>query len=334
MVLGTLFMGHVMAQRLPRLSQRSQLRIQQLNMILRLVEQGSVSAAAEDLRLSQSAVTKSLKEVESIFGVPLFHRDPRGMRPTPYCEVLERFARDTVLGLDETIETIRAMLRGEEGIVCMGASPGEPQRFLASELSALKADLPRMTLQLRSDHGPALLAQLEAGTIDFAVMPLPPAFDRERYAYVPLGEEAAVAVVHPRHPLLRAPGIGTQALLESAWALPPRRDPLRESVAFALMASGVDQPPDLIEVHSSAAALDLASDLDMVTVVPESLAAPYVRDYRLQIIRLPFTLQAMPYGLVRFRRRQLRPGAFAILRLIGQRVRERRRGAMATRRVG
>src|SRR5688572_1819229 len=73
--------GAHMHFRLPRLALRSQLRIQQLNMILRLIETGTVRGAADELALSQSAVTKSLKELESLLGVPLFDRDARGLKP-------------------------------------------------------------------------------------------------------------------------------------------------------------------------------------------------------------------------------------------------------------
>ena len=314
-----------MTQRLPRLALRSQLRIQQLNMILRLIERGSVSAAAEDLKLSQSAVTKALKEVESIFGVPLFHREPRGLRLTIYGEAVECFARDVLLGLDETIETIRGRLRGEEGAVSIGVSPGRPQQLLTMGLRQLKSTHPRLTIQLRSGNCPTLLSQLDAGVIDFALLATPPSLDRERYAHVPVGSEAVMALVHPRHPLLRRERISADALLDTGWALPPRDEPLRELVSGTMMAFGVDQPLDVIEVHSSRAALELAAGMDLIVFAPETEALPYLHHGQLRSLPLPFTLPHLPLGMVRFRRRQLRPGSLTVLRDVTGLIRNLRR---------
>jgi DNA-binding transcriptional LysR family regulator len=328
--MGREYGNDTVAQKLPRLVQRSLLRVQQLNMVLRLVETGSVSAAAHDLGLSQSAVTKSLKELETLFGVPLFDRESRGLRPTIYCDPLERFARDVVLGLDETGETIRALLHGEVGAVSIGTNPGKAQNLLAAGLRRVRADRPRLSIRLHTDSSLALLGQVESGNVDFALLSPPAYLDRQVFAYVPVGEEGLVALVRPQHPLSQQPGISTDALMDSAWALPTRREPLREVIAFALMATGTDQPPDLIEVNSNQAALELAVTMDLIVVVPESMAEPFVRQRLLRVIPLPYTLPVLPFGLVRFRHRQLRPGAHAVLQMLTRLARAVRRGTAET----
>jgi DNA-binding transcriptional LysR family regulator len=291
------------------------------------VETGSVSAAAQDLGLSQSAVTKSLKELETLFGVPLFEREPRGLRATIYCDPLERFARDVVLGLDETGETIRALLHGEVGTVSIGTIPGEPQQMLAAGMRRVKSDLPRLSVRLHTDNSLALLEQVESGGVDFALLSPPRYLDRQLFAYVPIGEEGLMTLARPQHPLTQQAGVSTDELMEAAWALPPRREPLREIIAFALMATGSDQPPDLIEVNSHQAALDLAVDMDLIVVVPESLGQPFVRQRLLRPIALPYTLPRLSCGLARFRRRQLRPGAHKVLQMLTRLARAVRRGA-------
>jgi DNA-binding transcriptional LysR family regulator len=311
-----------MSQQLPRLPHRYQLRVQQLNMILRLIEHGSISAAAADLKLSQSAVTKALQEVESTLGVMLFHRDARGLRPTSYCEVVERFARDVVIGLDEVASTLQGMLAGEHASVRLGASTGEPQRLLASATGRLRAAHPRVHVTLQEGNGPALLRWLDAGRIDFALMTIPPQLQPERYARLVLGHERALALVRPEHPL-RETHDGAKALLESGWVLPPLHDPLRDWLAATWQGHEIDSPADTIEADA-ASALDLAAAMDLVCVVSESQAAPHLARGALVPLALPFELPTLPYGLVRWRRRRLRVGAALTLRAVKEALRQRR----------
>lgn len=294
-------------------------------MVLRLIEHRSISAAAADLRLSQSAVTKALQEVEAILGVMLFHRDPRGLRPTSYCEVVERFAREVVIGLDEVVETLHDMLAGEQGAVSLGASSGQPQQLLATATGLLRTTHARVHVTLQEGNGPSLLGLLDAGRIDFALMSIPPQLDRERYARLVLGRERAVALARPSHPLRRGRS-DVRALLESGWVLPPAHDPLREWLMSTWQSYEMDPPTDTIEADAGSA-LDLAINMDLVCVVTESQAAPHLSRGWLESVSLPFDLPSLPYGLVRWRRRHLRPGAALALRAVKDVLRVRRHAA-------
>jgi DNA-binding transcriptional LysR family regulator len=294
-------------------------------MILRLIEHRSISAAATDLRLSQSAVTKALQEVEAILGVMLFHRDPRGLRPTSYCEVVERFAREVVIGLDEVVETLHDMLAGEHGAVSLGASSGQPQQLLASATGLLRGAHARVHATLYEGNAPFLFGLLDAGKIDFALMAFPPQLDRERYARVVLGREQAVALVRPQHPLRGTRG-DVRALLEAGWVLPPAHDSLREWLVSTWQSFEMDPPADTIEADAGSA-LELAVNMDLICVATESQAAAHLSRGWLQALPLPFDLPTLPFGLVRWRRRHMRPGAALALGAVKDVLRLRRQTA-------
>jgi DNA-binding transcriptional LysR family regulator len=312
--------------RLPRLALRSQLRIQQLNMILRLIETGTVRGAADELALSQSAVTKSLKELESLLGVPLFDRDARGLKPTIYCAPLEQFARDTLLGLDAAVGSIRNLLRGHEGRVCIGANPGYAENTLVDTLPAIRGAFPRLVVYLHSGSNVELVRQLDSGELDFALLSPPLHLDRSHYTFLPLTNEPLVSVVRPSHPFANSDLLVTSDLLDAAWVLPPHQDPLRELIGFSLMASGSDEPSELIEANSISMALDLAARLDLVTVAPESLARPMLAQGRLVVVKTSYALTPMRVGVLRYRRRELRAGAHGVLATLLRTLRAARRG--------
>jgi DNA-binding transcriptional LysR family regulator len=298
-------------------------------MILRLIEHRSISAAAVDLRLSQSAVTKSLQEVESIFGVMLFHRESRGLRPTSYCEVVERFAREVVIGLDETMETLHNRLAGELGAVSIGAAPGRPQQLLASAMGLFRSYHPRVHVSLHEGTGANLLDRLDAGAIDFALMSIPPQLDRERFARVALGREPAFALARPQHPLLQAGTLSLRAVLEANWVLPPLHDGAREWLFSTWLANDMEGPSDAIEADAGTA-MNLAAQMDLVCLASETLARPHMEQRRLVPLAVPVPLPVLAYGLVRYRRRNMRPGALHALRAIREALRHQRQAGGAT----
>lgn len=296
------------------------LRVQQLDMLLHLAENGSISSTAEKLGLTQSAVTKSLKELESGFGVRLFDRTSRGLHPTVYGEVLERFAHDVMIGLQSAFETIRALRLGERGHVAVGMVPGASQRLVARALQRVRASTPELSIELQVEGSDVLLDALGAGSIDFALVHPSAAMDLERFEYVPAGNEHVHALVHPGHPQLCAERASGAALMDCAWALPARDEPLRQLAEAAMVTAGFPFPSDVVELPLHAGAAELARTLDLIVLLPQSLAEPYLQRGLLQAIALPFEMPTLPFGLLRARHADPSAGACAVLRELLQAI--------------
>lgn len=296
------------------------LRVHQLDMLLHLIENGSISLTADRLGLTQSAVTKSLKEMEAGFSVRLFERTTRGLQPTVYGEVLQRFAHDVVIGLQSTFETIRALKLGERGHVAIGMVPGASQHLIARALQQVRARCPHLSIALQVDGADALLDALTEGLVDFALLHPSAQLDLERFDYVPAGHEPVYALAHPNHPHLCADERSGRALSDCAWAMPPREEPLRQLLESAMASAGFPLPSDILELPLHAGAGELACQLDLVVVLPDSLAQPYLQRGLLQTIALPFPVPPLPFGLLRARRGDPGPSAAAVLRELLQAI--------------
>ena len=77
-------------------------RLKNMETFLRVVETGGISAAADNLNIAKSAVSRRLKELESHLGVELFHRTTRKMNLTDTGRV---YYQDCVRIVDEILET-------------------------------------------------------------------------------------------------------------------------------------------------------------------------------------------------------------------------------------
>ena len=71
----------------------ARLRLKQLRLLIALDDRGSLHKAAEHISISQSGATKALHEVESMIGMPLFERQPKGLVANEMGRCMIRYAR-------------------------------------------------------------------------------------------------------------------------------------------------------------------------------------------------------------------------------------------------
>jgi len=99
--------------------------VKQLESFLAIVEHGSLSKAAEKLRVSASTVSGHLSQLEAELGTPLLMRQPRGMLPTNAGQVLHLGARTVFLVMEQVRHNVAAAATDVAGLVrvCLPTSP-------------------------------------------------------------------------------------------------------------------------------------------------------------------------------------------------------------------
>ena len=193
---------------------------------LEVCRQRSYTRAAEELHISQPAVSQHIRQLEQQYGCALFAKAGRGIEPTPAGDELfcalgamandeERLQRE-LSSLNEN-DAVRAPLRfGCTRTVADYVAP----RILAKHLACRPDD----QILMQVENTAELLNQIEAGAIDFALVE--GSFDRARFDHVVFSCEPYVAIA--RHALdatrledllgqriiLREPGSGTREILE------------------------------------------------------------------------------------------------------------------------
>src|SRR5690606_38421729 len=89
-----------------------------------VAREGSFSAAAERLYVTQSAVSQHIKDLETGLGRPLFLRNRRGVTLTAHGEVLQRYARDIFALVAQAEAALTDVAELREGRVSIGVTPG------------------------------------------------------------------------------------------------------------------------------------------------------------------------------------------------------------------
>lgn len=123
----------------------------------------SFTAAAAELGVTPSAVSHGVRVLEDSLGVPLFHRDQRGMRLTAAGEMLRAEATRAFTGLSRCVEALKGgAVRGLAGSVAPTFATG----WLLPRLPALRRRHPSLNLAISTEHDHV---ELGDGRFDFAI---------------------------------------------------------------------------------------------------------------------------------------------------------------------
>ncbi len=169
----------------------------QLRYFLRVAERGNFTRAAEELVISQPALSRSIQKLEEELGQPVFERTTRSVSLTDAGKLLQARAQQVISLLEDTKSEITD--DGRSGRVRVGAIPTVAPFFLPQILKNFSAAYPNATLIVQERTTDQLLKACTQGEIDLAVVALPIPV---KYLEVKkLFSEELFLVVPPDHPL-------------------------------------------------------------------------------------------------------------------------------------
>jgi DNA-binding transcriptional LysR family regulator len=202
--------------------------LRQLKIFEAVARHLSFSRAAEELHLTQPAVSMQVQALEDQAGLPLTEQAGKKVRLTPAGEELARQARRIAEQLREAGEALAALKGVEAGRLKIGVV-STAKYFAPSLLAEFRRRHPGVELELAVNNRGAIVRQLAENSIDLAIMGTPPA-EFETVATV-FAEHPLVFIAAPDHPLaarrriepgqlaeetllIREPGSGTRGALE------------------------------------------------------------------------------------------------------------------------
>lgn len=260
------------------------LRLRHLRLLDLIARDGSLSAAADALGVSQPGATKMLQDVEAAFGCVLVERTAKGGRLTAAgLNMLDRLR----VAL-QALATARSALevQPEMPLVRLGLLSLVGIHALSHVVGAMQAEgsLPR--IQIRQDTVDGLLTGLSEGRVDCAVGVLegmaPPGSSR-RFDVRPLWDESLLIVAGKDHPLARRRQVTFEQVRDEDWVLMPTGSSNRRAVEDMFLGAGLEPPVARIETESFHIGLALASATRLLTAAPESA----YRQYRAGVRVLP-----------------------------------------------
>ena len=134
---------------------------------------GSITQAAEELSISQPAVSQALKQLEHTLGTALFIRTAKGVRFTAEGEMLYSYVARGYEYIQNGEEKLMQMLNLSTGEIRIGASDMSLQYYLLPYLEQFHEKYPKIKITVSNATTPETLVNLQEGKIDFGLVTAP-----------------------------------------------------------------------------------------------------------------------------------------------------------------
>ena len=295
---------------------RFHLKTRQLAFLVHLDEERCLARAAEAAGLTQPAASKLLRQVEVTLGVQLFERQPRGMAPTGYGEILVRHARAALSELGLARKEIAALRSGLLGKAAIGMVPDPKNALLAMAVAQVKQRHPGVVVSIEVDGCGQLVHKLRQGELDIVVGRVLDTARADDLVYEPLvANELYAVIAGAQHPLAGRKALQLANVVEQPWIVPPTGSLMRDKLDALFVQNGLPLPANTVETVSLPVIVTLLQGSNMVAAVPEgTVQSSCGGDVTTLIRNVP--LDAGSFGLVTRRDHQLAPGAQLMLKTL------------------
>lgn len=245
------------------------MNLRQYEYALAVAEEGSMTAAAERLRVTQPSLSQQIGALEKNLGVQLFVRTPSGVTVTVAGRAFLAEAEIATAASRRAITAARAADGELTGELIIAVHMGLGARQLPQALGELRHRHPKLQVTLHEEPDPADMERLlRQGSLDMVLAHRIPAgcpFDTHR-----LGEEAYVAVLPKGHPLsAHGTALRLDDLASAGWIRFRRASLLDEYLARLLADAGLS-PQTVARASQISTAVRLVAQGLGVTVVPAS----------------------------------------------------------------
>jgi DNA-binding transcriptional LysR family regulator len=284
------------------------IKLRQLNVLLSVMQWGSMARAADHLSVSQPVVSKTIAELESLLGVSLLNRTSQGVEPTIYGSALARRSTAIFNDLRTSIGELEALADPSGGELRIGTTEPMVAGFVSRIVSELLLDHPRVRLHIILGDPPLLQErELRDREIDLMIGRLPNDTAADHTQLEVLLWERAFVVAGIKHRLAHRRKIKLNDLMAENWCLPPPQSFPGSLIGRAFQAGGLGLPRTSVSVHSIQMQNALLETGRFITILPETMMR--ISAQRLDIKALPVLLpiERTPVAIVTLKDREIPP---------------------------
>lgn len=225
------------------------IEVRRLRVLRALADHGTVTAAAEVLHLTPSAVSQQLAALETEVGQELLERRGRRVAITSAGRLLLSHADAILIEVERAEDAMRLHANGATGQIRVAAFATAISLLVAPSLLRLRELSPGLQLVVRDAEGHQCISQLLDGEVEIAVAvehrgsPRP---DDERLTRIPLYAEPFDAVLPAGHALAAESAVALVDLAKDDWIMTSAGNPVRDVVGMACEQAGFE--PQVLHV--------------------------------------------------------------------------------------
>ncbi len=239
-----------------------------------VAREGSLTAAAQQLALTQPALTKNIQKLEEAFGVRLLERLPRGVSLTQFGKALLPHAQRIDAACRLADLEMQAFGEGHRGVLRLGTGLMFGATLVPDAIAAVHARYPGVAFQIVSDATDVNYPRLLAGELDmlFGVLPVHDGLPDHLEART-LTAVALRVIAGRKHPLSRGAAVSAADLARYPWAVMQHDRELVASLVTALRRDGAGELQLVVEATSLSSLVRLLKSGPYLSCVAEGIGA-------------------------------------------------------------
>lgn len=288
------------------ISQRIKLR--QLNVLIAVVECGSMAKAAERLAISQPVISKMIAGLEQTLGFPLLERSRLGVEPTLYGKALLKRSIALCNDLRSSVDELKSLADPSVGELRIGSTEPVMAGLLPAIVDRLSRRYPRLALHIIEGEPPELQDRhLRNHDIDLMIGRLPsptPAADTDVQVLL---HESGVVVAGLNNPWVRRRKIRLAELVKERWCLPPRHSFPGGWIANAFHATGLEVPRASVTAYSILMQSALLSSGRFLSFLPATMLHFSNKRLSMKVLPVEMPVQMWPIGIITLKGRTPNP---------------------------
>jgi DNA-binding transcriptional LysR family regulator len=281
-------------------------KLRDLHVFFTVVQRGSMGKAAQQLGISQPAVSEVIADLEHVLGVRLLDRSPAGIEPTIYGSALLKRSVTVFDELKQSVRDIEFLANPLVGEVRIGCP--ESHAFISSAIiDRLSRRYPDVVVHVITAQ-PATLEfrELRERQVDLLLGRVAtPLRDDDVQAEVLL-EDRLLVVAGADNPLTRRRKVELAELMNERWLLLPANNVISSLIAEAFAARGLPVPQESVSADVNVR-IHLLATGRFVTIFPDSLVQSIAERWSIKTLPIDLGIRAPPVGIVTLKNRTLSP---------------------------
>jgi DNA-binding transcriptional LysR family regulator len=283
-----------------------QFKLRDLHVFFTVVQRGSMGKAAQQLGVSQPAVSEVIADLEHALGVRLLDRSPRGIEPTIYGSALLKRSVAVFDELKQSVRDIEFLANPSVGEVRIGCP--ESHAFISSAIiDRLSRRYPEVVVHVVTAQ-PATLEfrELRERQVDLLIGRVSMPLVADDVDVEILLEDRLLVVASADSRWTHRRKIELAELMNERWLLLPSNNIISSLVVEAFAAHGLTVPPESVTADVNVR-LHLLATGRFLTVFPDSLVQSVAERWSIKALPIDLGVRAPPVGIVTMKNRTLSP---------------------------
>jgi DNA-binding transcriptional LysR family regulator len=283
------------------------LKLHDLHVLMGVMQAGSMSRAAALLNTTQSAISRSIADLELTVGVRLLDRGPHGVEPTQYGRALLKRGAIAIDELKQGIRDIEFLSDPEAGELRIGASGSLMDGVVAAIIDRVSRRHPRIFFQIVLASAPAQYQELRERRIELGFAGIAgPAQDQDIDQEL-LFEGPIVVVAGANNPWTRRRKIDLAELVNEPWTWPSPGTTFDSLIVAAFRARGLEPPRATVSSDAPRMRVQLAASGRFLAAIPSHVLRFPAKHSSIKLLPVELSTTQQQIGIITLKNRTLSP---------------------------